>query len=404
MFESFVAVPPPFPPQFLGFFVFFGGGGLSLSPGGFFGGGGSNRVTVALGFVLLAVAQVLHGGSFRLGALDASTDGAEILIALRALGLAFVVIGVGGSVRATTAPLAVGPVREALLGVPVVAGVVLAFVATAGSRRSENRALARLAVFGLLFAAADALTAFAPNVGFGTRSVPSSAYAAHGVKLIALLVLGSWFWAVIRSSIRTRFVASFAVLLVVVVMALATTLTAVISGSVESSELDRVANQAEAAVRDLRDVTTRQLKDDADTVAGLPSVRQRLASGGDLGGFAEEIQTTSTFELEDGFVMLMDQRRAIRGFAGEGPVRLRRGNEKPLMLRGIDIVKINGSAVIGEVAGGDVEAASPDRVGRDLVALIAAREVRHPATPKHRWWFMGRPSHRPFPAPLPVAG
>jgi PAS domain S-box-containing protein len=384
MFESFVAVPAHFTIEFLGFLVFLGGAVLALSRGDFIGGEPSNRVTVALGFLLLAVAQVLHGGSFRLGVLDASTDGAQILIALRALGLAFVVIGVGGSIRAPATPIAVGPVKEALLGVPVAAGVVLAFVATAGSRRTENKALARLAVFGLLSAAADALTAIAPKAGFGTRSVPPAAYAAHGIKLIAFLVLGSWFWAVIRSSIRTRFVASFAALLVAVVMALSTTLTAVISGSVESSELDRVANQAEAAVRDLSSDSARQLKDDADTVAGLPSVKQRLASAGDLGEFAEDIQTTSTFELEDGFVMLMDPRGAIRGFAGQGPVSLRRGDEKLRKLRGIEIVKINGSAVIDEVARGAPEAASPDRVGRDLVALIAAREVRHPDRPNSR--------------------
>jgi two-component system sensor histidine kinase VicK len=384
MFESFVAVPAHFTVEFLGFLVFLGGAVLALSRGDFIGGEPSNRVTVALGFVLLAIAQVLHGGSFQLGALDASTDGAQILIALRALGLAFVVIGVGGSIRASATPVALGPVKEVLLGVPVAAGVVLAFVATAGSRRTENKALARLAVFGILSAAADALTALAPKAGFGTRSVPPAAYAAHGIKLIAFFVLGSWFWAVIRTSIRTRFVASFAVLLVVVVMALATALTGVISGSVESSELDRVANQAEAAVRDLSSESSRELKDDVDTVAGLPSVRQRLASGGQLGGFAEEIQTLPTFELEDGFVMLMDPRGAIRGFAGQGPVRLRRGDEKPTKLRPIEIVKINGSAVIDEVARGAPEAASPDRVGRDLVALVAAHEVRDPNSPNRR--------------------
>src|SRR5918999_3889114 len=99
MFESFVAVPAHFTVEFLGFLVFAGGAILSFSRADLVPGETSNRLSAAVGFGALAAAQVLHGGSFG----GAETDGTRILIGLEAVGLAFIFVGVVGSLKSTSA-------------------------------------------------------------------------------------------------------------------------------------------------------------------------------------------------------------------------------------------------------------------------------------------------------------
>src|SRR5688572_23293347 len=165
MFESFVAVPAHFTVEFLGFLVFAAGAILAFTRSDLIAGEPSNRITAAIGFAALAAAQVLHGGSFSFGSLSAETDGATVLIGLKAVGLAFVVIGVVGSLKAIAAAVAGWQLKEPLLLAPAIAGVILFFACLAGSK--NQRAYRRLAAFGLLFAIAELLTASAPDAVFG---------------------------------------------------------------------------------------------------------------------------------------------------------------------------------------------------------------------------------------------
>ncbi|MEA2447579.1 MAG: hypothetical protein QOK47_1216, partial [Actinomycetota bacterium] len=385
MFESVVAVPAHFTVEFLGFLVFAAGAVLAFSRSDLVPGETSNRLTVAVGFAALAGAQVLHGGSFA----NAETDDARILIALEAIGLAFIVIGLVGSVRtiSATAP-ALWTLREPLLLAPAGASLVLVFTALAAARTPETKALRRLALFAFLFGVAHVLTAGAPPESeVGTRTVSGLVYAAHGVKVLSFAALGSWIWSVVRSSIRTRFVASFAILLMAVVLALSTALTGVISNSVEVEELRQLGTQVRSAVEDISGNSAGELKDDVSTITeDLPDVRQRLATRNNISGLAREIRQTPTFELKDGFVMVMDGRGAVLGFSGAGPAQDVGKTPKPTELKKIDIVTINGSEVIGGIADdrGTPLAASVDQVGRDLVAVLAAHEVTDPNQPNRR--------------------
>ncbi len=382
MFESFVAVPAHFTVEFLGFLVFAAGAILAFTRSDLVPGEPSNRLTAALGFAALAVAQVLHGGSF----VQAEADGAQILIAFRALGLAFVVVGIVGSLRAGVFAAASGwKLQEPLLLLPAGAGLILTFAALAGSRNEAQRSYRRLAVFAFSFAVAEVLTASVPGAVFGTEAAPGMAYAAHGSKAIAYVALGSWIWAAVRSSIRTRFVASFAVLLVAVVLALSTALTGVISSNVETSELTRTAGQLRSAISELDENITEELKDDATTIAEESSVvRSRLATR-NADGVAAAIRNETSFELdEQGFVMLMDPNGRVLDFSGGGPARSTKRDPVVTKLKPIDLVTINGSGVIDQVVRGSKLAASPDRVGEDLVALVAAHEVNHPDQPNRR--------------------
>src|SRR5688500_480778 len=156
MFESFMAVPAHFTVEFFGFLVFAAGAILAFTRSDLIPGDPSNRVTAAIGLAALAASQVLHGGSFSFGSLSAETDGASVLIGLKAVGLAFLVIGIVGSLKAA-APAVLGwQLKEPLVLAPALAGVILFVAALAGSR--AQRAYRRLAVFGLLFAVAEILT------------------------------------------------------------------------------------------------------------------------------------------------------------------------------------------------------------------------------------------------------
>ena len=378
-----MAVPAHFTVEFLGFLVFTAGAILAFTRADLIPGESSNRITAAIGFGALAAAQVLHGGSFSFGRLSAEQDGATILIGLKAVGLAFVVIGIVGSLKSFGAPAVAGwQLREPLLLAPAVAGILLFFAALGGSK--TQRSLRRLAVFGLLFGAAEVLTAAAPGAVFGTRTVTIYAYAAHGVKALSFFALASWIWAAVRASIRTRFVASFAALLVAVVLLLSTALTGVISSSVETEELERLADQVDAAVLELNSDLAEELKQDAASLASdSVVVRQRVSNRTDLPGLAADIRSTEALELSHGFVMVMDPRGRVLGFSGEGPALGRRS--KATTLRRIDVVTINGSALIGQVVDrGFEEAAGPDRVGEDLIALVAVHEVTDVNQPTRR--------------------
>ncbi len=381
MFESFIAVPAHFAVEFCGFLVFAAGAVLAFTRADLVRGEPSNRLTVAVGFAALAAAQVLHGGSFA----DAQTDGAQILIGLKTLGLAFVVFGVVGSLRATTTAAALVLGTEPLLFAPAAAALVLFLAAAAGARSKESRSLWGLALFALFLGASDLLTSGAPDAKIGTLTVAGAVYAAHGLKVLAYVALGSWFWSAVRASIRIRFVASFAVLLVAIVLALSTSLSGVISSNVEVEELDQVAGQLRSAATEIETEATREVRGLAETIATLEdSIERGLVGGGDAQGLAESVYAEPTFELENGFVMLMDRRGGILGFAGRGPHRNKNGRPRPTELRDIDVVTINGSAVIDQVARGAVQAASPDRLGRNLLAVIAAHEVNHPDRPAVR--------------------
>src|SRR5918999_569477 len=100
MFESFMAVSLHFTGEFLGFLMTAGAAILVLSQPSLIPGESFNRITAALGFAVLAAAQVAHGGAFSYDDINATTDGAEFLVAARGLGYALLMIAVVGGLRA----------------------------------------------------------------------------------------------------------------------------------------------------------------------------------------------------------------------------------------------------------------------------------------------------------------
>nr|MDQ3958679.1 hypothetical protein [Actinomycetota bacterium] len=175
MFESFMAVPLHFTVEFLGFLTTAGAAVLVLSRPALVPGESFNRVTAALGFAVLAAAQVAHGGAFSVGTVDATADGAQFLVGARALGYALLLIAVVGGLKAAPAAPAAFTLREPLLFVPAGAALLLSMMAL-GAARTE-RAMRRLAGAAFLIAVSEALTASVPGEVYGTGDVDTLSYA-----------------------------------------------------------------------------------------------------------------------------------------------------------------------------------------------------------------------------------
>ncbi|MFN2587634.1 MAG: ATP-binding protein [Actinomycetota bacterium] len=374
MFESFMAVPLHFTVEFLGFLMTAGAAALVLSRPALIPGESFNRVTAALGFAVLAAAQVAHGGAFAVGDIDGTTDGAEFLVAARGLGYALVLIAVVGGLRAAPSVGAAFALREPLLLVPAGAAALLAIMSLASAR--THAAMRRLAGASLLAAAAEALTASVPAEVYGTGSVETLSFVAHGLRAGGYLLLGAWLWTGIRSSIRIRFVASFVALLVSVVLALATALTGVISSNVERNELERVREQAAGTARSVMGEETKDVLRVAESLGSAKDLPQRMASLPSLNGTAATLLSTQpTID----FVYLTSSANAV-GLAGEGPSYHRgaspRFREPPLKVA--DATKILGTDLFADTRLGDLVAGLErieDEELRDPIVILGIQKV-----------------------------
>ena len=373
MFESFIGVPLHFSIEFLGFLVTAGGAILALTRRSLVPGEPSNRITVAFGFGILALAQILHGGAFQIGDYAFDSDGTQILVAARAAGMAFVFVGVSGGLRAGNSVGAIVALKEPLLFAPAVAAFLVAASAFGGSFKNAPKAYRRLAVGALLMGISEVLTAFDPDASFGDQTATSFAYAAHGVKLLAYLALSAWLWSAVRSSIRTRFVASFAALLVMVVLALSSTLTGVLSRNVEKEKLTQLGLQLSNVVDELETQETRDLAGQVEVVTDLEdTVQVPIANGGNQDDLARDIIQELNF-LQFDFVMIMNPTGRILGF------HLSDEDFVPRDFSRIDILNVAGTRVVAEVAKGRTQvSAAPAQIGRKYVATMAVRTVADP--------------------------
>ena len=372
MLDGFLGVPVHFTVEFFGFLAAAGAAFLAVSKPHLIPGTRFDRYTAGIGFGALAVAQVIHGGSFIEGG-----DGANLIIALHLLSLALVLLGVVGGLRQHVPVAGVLGIEQPLTLGPGAAGLVLGMMAFAGSMRGGPASHRRLAVWALLLGAGDVVLGLDPTARFSAGLVSAEAYVAHGLKFAAFVALSSWLWTGTRSSLRARFVVSFAALLVVVVLALATALTGVISNSVEREELKRVQRESDARVQELV-ALERDLKQDVEQLSGTDFIARALAQGdrSRLRSIARSFnkgEGADLFEDVD-FVLFLDRRNRVLAYDAEGPYDPTK--ERPERLRSSDVVAIAGSDVVREAAGlpGPPIVASMDTLG-DRVGILAAARV-----------------------------
>ncbi|MFN2526266.1 MAG: hypothetical protein ABR505_08380, partial [Actinomycetota bacterium] len=314
MFESFVSAPLHFTIEFLGFLVMAGAALLALTRPAFVADTVFGRSSGFLGFAVLAAAQVLHGGAFL------QSDGAEVLVAARTIGAVLVAVALIGGIRVQAAALVPAfELKEPRLLAPAAAALIVSIAGFASAFR-HRRGGARLGLGMLLVTGAEVLTAAAPNARFGRGVVVEYAYAAHGLKFLGFLALGGWLWTAARSSIRTRFVGAFVGLLVLVVLALSSALTAVIARNIERDQLARVEAQLVSAIDLLEDEVTGELLDKVQLIADTTPAEAGIASRNRtaLREYAGGVLQREPFE-ED-FLLFMDDQRKLLGAAGHGPV------------------------------------------------------------------------------------
>lgn len=364
MFDTFLAVPLHFTIEFVGFLVAAAGAFLVASRPSLITGTGTNRGAATLGFGALAVAQVLHGGSFR----ELESDADERLIALKTLGLALILIGVVGGVRhGAAAVIAAG---EPVAFSPALAATAIALMSFVGSFRGA-RELRRLALGALLLAVGEAIVAISPPGG-EVRLDDLTELIAHFLRACGYLAVAWWLWTGVRSSIRTRFVASFVTLLVLVVLALSTALTGVISSNIESGELDRVTRQMRNVLDGIRRTERADIAQDARLAADINGVQTAVAAGGDASQTASDIIDLQLFDADA--VVLMNAKGKLLGSAGHGGFV---SGEKTRKLKTEDILGLLGLPPVQVVVEDPTipDAADLGRIG-DSVAIVGVSKVK----------------------------
>lgn len=368
MLESVFLAPLHFTVEFLGFLVAAGGAVLVASRPVPVGASVFSRTATALGLAALAAAQVVHGGLFEIG----DADGDRLLVILRTAGYVLAALGIAPAGRPSSAVAVAGlEAKQPFLFAPAGAALALSAAAFRASRYVPGAA--RLGVGALALAASEVLTALAPATGFG-QTADAYTYGAHAAKLVGFMALGSWLWTSTKSSLRTRFVAVFAGLLVVVVLALSTALTGVISNNITESQLDGIGGQLNTARANISEQVD-DLAVQAGQIADLPDLETRIAGRGDADALVRDIRATlSEFYLFD-FVALLGPSGELRASSEDGP-RLE-GPGRASRLSGLDVLGMLGSPVVAkDLLRGERTAASVDVVpDSNIVAVIAGAPV-----------------------------
>jgi two-component system, OmpR family, phosphate regulon sensor histidine kinase PhoR len=378
MFDGYLAVPVHFTVEFLGFLVASAGAILVVSRPGLISGPQSNRVAAAFGFGVLAAGQVAHGGSFL------PRDGDEILAGIYALGLAALAVAVSSVVAprtegAKSAAVLGLPIKQPIALVPGVAALILAIVSLTASSRGGQKAFRRLALGALALTVCSVLVALSPDADFGTGTEKTYPYAAHAFKALGFLLVGAWLWTGIRSSIRIRFVGSFALLLVLVVLTLASALTGVITSNVEDDELARVGSQAQSINRTIRTATT-TISDTTSSLANSSDFSAAVAGSrrSTIRDYVREATESTSVDLD--VAMVLEPSGGLVASAGTGPaVEGKKGKPSDSPLARSLLLRIIGSDVVHDVIGPvQKQGASPEIIGRNTIAILAAAEVPAP--------------------------
>ncbi len=318
----------------------------------------SIRVAATLGFAALASAQFLHGSRL------VDPDGAGVLIGLRTAGYLLLLAPLPRRRAEMPAVFFVGGRAAGWSAIPALAAVLVGVRAILAHRKDPDpKAVAYAAAF-LAFGAAEAATALGGPQGGAWLSV------AHGARATGAVLLARWLWTAIARSIRLRFVAAFIAGLVVLVLLISTSLTAVIAGNVERSELSRVRSATMSAKQALEPFVRRAVTASATVAEAIPSlVKARDVVA--LRGLAERqlkrlLQDLDFLVVVDATGRPMADAASSSGADGEVIIgRMQPGQLTPLT--GSDLVALALDSAKGGV--------TLDTAGPNLLVLVSAAPV-----------------------------
>lgn len=211
------------------------------------------RWVFALGWLLLAAAETIHGAQ------SVVTDQGALLLWLRSGAYLAILIALvptalpepkpkAGSQPVSLAGAAQQPPRRrawamGVSGAVRVAGpAVLGLGAAVVALRSRLEGARRLALgLGLLGAA----ELFFSHGGGNIDNVSAAWWLGHGLQLLGGLALGVWLWRAFRVSIQARFVAALVLLLIMVIALISFEFTNVFVSSTRNNALDTLGASAD---------------------------------------------------------------------------------------------------------------------------------------------------------------
>lgn len=316
------------------------------------------RRAFAAGWALLGLGEILHGSLIASSELDQSA------VALRSGAYAFFVLSLLGTKKPRPAAGAVAGANAGSALMPSFLGVSAAWFAARSSLPGARRLAASLALFGaseLLFGAGGADAAARPGAVW---------YLAHGARLAAGVAVAAWLWRVFRTSIQVRFVAVFVSVLLVVIVAISSTMTQVFAGNVREEALRRATLQGELQERTVREREQESINR-ARNVAEQDSVRAAVAGRSpQLADLAQRLQGPGgIFDTSD-FMAFFDPNGAILAVSATD-----RGGQPTL--DSAEVVSLAGTAVV-QSGLQQIQAASVDAIGQTKIGIIAAYPVIAP--------------------------
>ena len=273
------------------------------------------RFVFGVGWALLGVAEMLHGGQF------ITADSQTGVLALRTVAYFLVLISLlvpvsslddesarrtpgdgAGASRGRRVPFRGWTPSEARRGrfwavsattVSRTAGpAVLALTAALFALRSRSDGARRLALaLGLL----GASELFLARAGQTPNGFDATWIAGHGLHLLAGLALGFWLWRAFRVSVQARIVASLVLLLIIVIALISATVTNAFARNVRDEAFKSATAQASFEAGRLGE-TAQALQLIASFAAVLPVIQQQFVAAAPpnllaLQAYAKVIQT-----------------------------------------------------------------------------------------------------------------
>ena len=325
------------------------------------------RVVFGLGWMLLALGELLHGAQV------ASSDQDPVVIILRVSAYALVVAGLQ--------PLVVGEKPDEKKGASTSSIEMhddaqevadyeepLPFEESSGpgtvARRVPVPAVRRLVVALSLFALSEAFFLSVDSL----RSSQSGALwlAVHGLRLAGGLAVLAWLGQVVRTSIQARVVAVFITLLLVIVVAISGSMTHVFTANITQDSFREARREGDVQNRLLQQ-EVREFISNAKQVAKLDPVRDAFRDPAALSEQASSFQTSGgAFESAD-FIAFLDASGSILALSATAP----RGSTT------LDVPEVNslaGTEAVTKALSGD-EGGSLARLGPRKIAAIGAYPV-----------------------------
>ena len=281
-----------------------------------------------------------------------------------AFGVGWLLIGVGETLHGaeiTPEPSAVTVFLRTAGYVLLMAGLVAAL----GTRPSRYTWL--LVSVGLL-AATEAAAFLAPSIHESSQDLLW--WVFHSVRLLGGVAAGVWLYEAIRSSIQARFIASFVMLLLVVVLAISGATSQLFAANITAEALRRAERDGENQRRLINEQVAESVSR-ARQLAELESVRAAVAERNPvLDPTAQRLQSPGgAFDSSD-FIAFFDPQGAILAISARGP-------DEVTNLDTSDAVSLAGAEVVRSALARR-QAGSVDGLGTSKVALIGAYPIFNP--------------------------